>query len=100
MKIALCLFGSIGSIYKPKRNLNDNFLDINIYPNPVSDGFLNIVSNSNNPLNISIYDLNGREVISQKIIFDSIDISSLSQGIYSLILSEGKKSTIKKIVVK
>lgn len=27
MKIALCLFGSIGSIYKPKRNLNDNFLD-------------------------------------------------------------------------
>ena len=66
----------------------------------MEDGFLNIVSNSNNPLNISIYDLNGREVISQKIIFDSIDISSLSQGIYSLILSEGKKSTIKKIVVK
>ena len=60
----------------------------------------NIISNSNNPLNISIYDLNGREVISQKIIFDSIDISSLSKGIYSLILSEGKKSTIKKIVVK
>ena len=81
-------------------SLNDNFLDINIYPNPVSDGFLNIVSNSNNPLNISVYDLNGREVISQKIIFDSIDISSLSQGIYSLILSEGKKSTIKKIIVK
>jgi len=27
MKIALCLFGSIGSIFKPKRNLNDNFLD-------------------------------------------------------------------------
>ena len=77
-----------------------NGLSDSIYPNPVSDGFLNIVSNSNNPLNISIYDLNGREVISQKIIFDSIDISSLSKGIYSLILSEGKKSTIKKIVVK
>ncbi len=81
-------------------SINDNFLDINIYPNPVSDGFLNIVSNSNNPLNISVYDLNGKEVISQKIIFDSIDISSLSQGIYSLILSEGKKFTTKKIVVK
>lgn len=27
MKIALCLFGSIGSIFKPKRNLKDNFLD-------------------------------------------------------------------------
>ena len=27
MKVALCLFGSIGSIFKPKRNLNDNFID-------------------------------------------------------------------------
>ncbi|MAU30877.1 MAG: hypothetical protein CMC36_03085 [Flavobacteriaceae bacterium] len=81
-------------------SLNDNFLDINIYPNPVSDGFLNIVSNSNNPLIIYIYDLNGREVMSQKIIFDSINISNLSQGIYSLKLSDGKKYTVKKIVVK
>ena len=36
----------------------------------------------------------------RNIVFDSIDISNLSQGIYSLILSDGKKSTIKKIVVK
>ena len=27
MKIALCLFGSIGSIFKAKRNLSDNFLN-------------------------------------------------------------------------
>ena len=27
MKIALCLFGSIGSTFKPKRNLSDNFLN-------------------------------------------------------------------------
>ena len=63
-------------------------------------GFLNIFSNSHNPLNISIYDLNGREVMSKKIIFDSVDISNLSQGIYTLTLSDGKKSTVKKIVVK
>ncbi len=31
MKIALCLFGSIGSIFKAKRNLSDNFLNPEIY---------------------------------------------------------------------
>ena len=81
-------------------SLNDNLLEINIYPNPVSEGFLNIFSNSHNPLNISIYDLNGREVMSKKIIFDSVDISNLSKGIYTLTFSDGKKSTVKKIVVK
>ena len=90
----------VQEIYAQSLSINENLFDISIYPNPVSDGFLNIVSNSNNPLNISIYDLNGREVISQKIVFDSIDVSDLSQGIYSLILSEGKKFTVKKIVVK
>ena len=50
-------------------SLNDDLLEINIYPNPVSEGFLNIFSNSHNPLIISIYDLNGREVMSQKINF-------------------------------
>ena len=39
-------------------SIDENFIDINVYPNPVSDGFLNIINPSNRPLNISIYDLN------------------------------------------
>ena len=62
--------------------------------------FLNIINPSNEPLNISIYDMKGREVRSQQIIFDSIDISDLSNGFYSLIIKSGKRSTVKKIVVK
>ena len=81
-------------------SIDENFIDINVYPNPVSDGFLNIINPSNRPLNISIYDLNGRKVKSEKIIFDSIDISNLHQGIYSLVFSSGQKNTVKKIVVK
>ena len=34
--------------------------NISIYPNPVSDGFLNIINPSKEPLNISIYDIIGR----------------------------------------
>ena len=81
-------------------SVNENFLDISVYPNPVSDGFLNVINPSNEPLNISVYDLNGRMVHSQQIIFDSIDISHLSGGFYSLLITSGKRNTAKKIVVK
>ena len=81
-------------------SVNENFLDISVYPNPVSDGFLNVINPSNEALNISVYDLNGRLVHSQQIIFDSIDISHLSSGFYSLLITSGKRTTAKKIVVK
>ena len=81
-------------------SVNENFLDISVYPNPVSDGFLNVINPSNEALNISVYDLNGRLVHSQQIIFDSIDISHLSGGFYSMLITSGKRTTAKKIVVK
>ena len=81
-------------------SINENILDISIYPNPVSDGFLNIINKSNKPLSISVFDMNGRKVKSEKITFDSINISNLSPGIYSILISNGEKSTIKKLVIK
>ena len=81
-------------------SINDNNLHISIYPNPVSDGFINLVNHSNEPLDIEVFDLNGRKVISQKSIFDSIDVSVLSKGIYSLKLSRNGSSDIKKLIIK
>ena len=81
-------------------SVQEESFNISIYPNPVSDGFLNILNPSNEPLNISIYDMKGRKVHSQQIIFDSIDISKLSNGFYSLVIKSGERTTAKKIVVK
>ncbi len=81
-------------------SLKEEPFNISIYPNPVSDGFLNIINPSNDPLNISVYDMNGRKVHSKQIIFDSIDISDLSSGFYSLEIKSGERTTTKKIVVK
>ena len=79
---------------------NENNLHISIYPNPVSNGFVNLVNHSNEPLGIEIFDLNGRRVIYQKSVFDSVDVSVLSQGIYSLKLSRHGRSDIKKLIIK
>ena len=81
-------------------SIQEYSFNIGIYPNPVLDGFLNFVNPSNEPLNISVYDMKGRKVHSQQIIFDSIDISDLSSGFYSLIIKSEERTTAKKIVVK
>jgi hypothetical protein len=51
-------------------------------------------------LDIEVFDLNGRKVISQKSVFDSIDVSFLSEGIYSLKLLKDGRSVIKKLIIK
>ena len=79
---------------------NENNLHISIYPNPASNGFVNLVNHSNDPLDIEIFDLNGGRVIYQKSVFDSVDVSVLSQGIYSLKLSRHGRSDIKKLIIK
>jgi hypothetical protein len=58
------------------------------------------VNHSNEPLDIEVFDLNGRKVISQKSVFDSIDVSFLSEGIYSLKLLKDGRSVIKKLIIK
>ena len=44
--------------------------------------------------------MKGRKVNSQQIIFDSINISDLSNGFYSLVIKSGERTKVKKIVVK
>jgi len=81
-------------------SVQEETFNISVYPNPISDGFLNIINPLNKPLNISIFDMKGRNVHSQQIIFDSIDISDLSKGFYSIVIKGGERTTTKKIVVK
>ena len=81
-------------------SLSDNNFYVSIYPNPVSDGIINLVNPTNEALAVEIFDLNGRKVISKTSIFDSVDVSELSEGIYSMKLSNQDKFDVKKIVVK
>ena len=70
-----------------------------VYPNPVSD-VLNINSANSANLTITITDLNGREIISAKGDSESlsIDLSSLSAGMYLLKLNDGNKTEIRKLI--
>jgi hypothetical protein len=80
---------------------------IKIYPNP-SNGYFNVeysISGSkNNDLNLEIYDATGRRQYSKLLLLpsgiESIDVSQLSNGTYSLsIISEGKLISSKKFTI-
>jgi hypothetical protein len=74
---------------------------LNIYPNPVTD-VLNVQwKNTNESANLSIRDLSGRLVLSERVANGNavLDLSNLSSGNYILEL-QTEESSLRKQVVK
>jgi len=65
--------------------------EFSIYPNPAKN-VLNIKSNDSITMkNASVYDLNGKLILSSSIVNDSINVDSLSTGSYILILKDNNE---------
>ncbi|WP_051285255.1 T9SS type A sorting domain-containing protein [Aequorivita capsosiphonis] len=71
-----------------------------IYPNPATNGYINIISKMNGVKNVSIYDVLGTQVLNTKLNGERLDISDLNSGVYILKIEQGKASTTKKLVMK
>ena len=73
--------------------------DIIVYPNP-TDNYLTIQTNE--LFKVSIYDIIGKQVKSVKMTANhqSIDLSRLLPGIYTLVFENNSKTEVKKVVVK
>jgi hypothetical protein len=74
-----------------------------IYPNPSTDGRVNVVFNDiNTTRDVSISDLNGRILKTWKGVVNNIQINDLSAGFYTIriIDTETGEQTVEKIVVK
>ena len=82
-----------------------NFEDFSLYPNPVSDQ-LNISFTTSKDVNVGLYDIRGRKVSSN--LFKSsgstfnttLDMTSVSAGIYVIKIVSGENTMIRKIIVK
>jgi len=80
-------------------------MDVSIFPNPASDGKVNIVLNSSLPvkpenLNISIFDLVGKRV--QSLPFSPrIELDGIQSGTYFIVIEDRQtqKSVVKKLAV-
>ena len=74
--------------------------NFNIYPNPVSNGIVNITSISNEAIAIAIFDILGKQVISETLSHSNLNISSLNTGIYIMKITQNGNTITKKLVVR
>ena len=82
-------------------NVGNNTEDIfSVYPNPVTNGYVNISSPSNGEKNIAVYDILGKQVMNTTITSDRLNVSQLNSGVYMLNISENGISSTKKLVIK
>jgi hypothetical protein len=77
----------------------DNSLQVRMYPNPVSEGVINIQSNITSAATYKIYNTLG-QVISKGNFSNSIDVSSLQSGMYLLEINTEKQNITKRFVKK
>lgn len=70
--------------------------NIDMYPNPAQT-FLYFPNLPDNTI-ISIYDLQGREIISRTITNNQFDISNLDHGLYTIQIDNGENTIIRKLI--
>ena len=80
--------------------LNDiQSLDMNIYPNPVNGDFITIQTPVNGIKNVEVFDITGKRLINTTLSADTLEVSSLSAGMYLIkVTVEGQSKTSKLIV--
>lgn len=74
--------------------------ELKLYPNPAFEGVVHILTKANVDKRISVYDVFGEVVLTDKITGKTLDISRLAPGVYVLQVNEGQKTMTRKLVVK
>ncbi len=92
--------GTPGEANDASTSVNDPALGqaINVFPNPANK-LLNISTNLEGSFKVEFYNLMGQQMGKTEVNNRTMDVSNLAVGVYSMKISHGEKSTIKKVVV-
>ncbi len=90
-------FLDIYTIVSCKENPNTFIL----YPNPVSNGQLNLQNDAASPIDIEVYDMSGKRVYRghSQDQYTSINVSNWKRGVYMVRIKEGQNIYTRKVVV-
>ena len=73
--------------------------NFSIYPNPTNTGFVNITTKANTAVNVTVFDVLGKQVLSKTLNNNTLDVTSLTTGVYILKLNQNGTSTTKRLIV-
>lgn len=81
--------------------LNPEIEGLKIYPNPAPDDFVYITTDTNTTKGVVIYDVFGKAVLTDRVGTSSpLNITRLVPGVYMIQVTEGQKTSSRKLVVK
>ena len=73
---------------------------LNVYPNPVTNGILNITTDNNDAKSVILFDVLGKQVINTTVTDQPINVASLNRGVYFVKITEAGKTATRKLVIK
>ncbi len=74
--------------------------EFKMFPNPNSNGLLNISVPNGETVNVAIYDVLGKQVLAKNEIRENVNVSNLNSGLYIVKLSQGNSTITKKLIIK
>lgn len=86
--------------YTRTLSLGDNLeTPFNLYPNPVRNGVVSIQTKTNQPIQVNVFDVLGKQVLSRTVSSNTLNVSSLKAGIYLVQVTENNTTSTKKLIV-
>ncbi|WP_159092190.1 T9SS type A sorting domain-containing protein [Aquimarina sp. Aq107] len=80
-------------------DFDEKLENFNMFPNPTNTGFVNITTTSNSAITVSVFDMLGKQVISETLNNNLLNVSNLNAGIYLIRLDQTSGSVTKKLVI-
>lgn len=71
-----------------------------IYPNPTSVGYVTISNNNTAAMSVTVFDVLGKQVLTQTVSNNRLNVDSLKSGIYIVKISQDNATVTKKLVIK
>ena len=81
-------------------NIDNEILDIKIYPNPVNENFVTIISPVQGLKEIEVYSVTGRKLMDTRTYKSTLNLSSINSGIYMVKVTINGQSKVSKLVVR
>ena len=75
-------------------------LDMRIYPNPVNENFVTIISPVQGLKEIEVYSVTGRKLMDTRTYKSTLNLSSFNSGIYMVKVTVNGQSKVSKLVVR
>jgi hypothetical protein len=87
--------------YSPNLSVKQNAIaGLDIYPNPVTNGVLNINTTANDAKNVVIVDILGKQVVNTTISGSTVNVANLKNGVYIVKITENGKTATRKLVIR